>query len=179
MATDCDCPDILDRCASEPAPCPDCTPCVVDPSTPVFAVFERLEAAIRCGWPADRCPPHSIAVEPAPQPTFEMKRSTLQIIPGAPTVAGRGGIDTWAATVVMLRPWATANTAGDVTPNARAARLETVARLADDWQIIRALITRGSCNHCGSAGGTIERVVKIQNSTTAGWGITVRLNQET
>ena len=174
---DCDCEDLGIPCAAEPGPCPECEPCVPTPGAPLIAICTTVPDVIRCGWPADRCPPHTVAVEPVTQPPVSPFASRVQIVPGVPIPADPGtwDADQWTARVTIERCWAQPSEQGTFTQLARQARLEVVARLMEDYQILRHLLVAGRCGTCGTNSATIERVERVASTTTLGWAFTVRL----
>jgi hypothetical protein len=118
---------LTDWCAPD-TPCPDCTPCVVAPARPLIAMWADLAARIRCGWPDDRCPPGAVTVEATQQPPGSDCDAEVQVIPGGPAGADHAGVTTWGGRIVVLRPWAQINEAGQLTDAAQAQRLEAIAR---------------------------------------------------
>ena len=168
-----DCPSLTDWCAPD-TPCPDCVPCVVAPARPLIAMWADLAARIRCGWPDDRCPPGAVTVEATQQPLGSDCDAEVQVIPGGPAGADHAGVTTWGGRVVVLRPWAQINEAGQLTDAAQAQRLEALARSLEDLQIMQQLIGATACGSCGPGGATIDRVERVTSTTTLGWAFTVR-----
>ena len=170
-----ECPSLTDWCAPD-TPCPDCTPCVVAPARPLIAMWADLAARIRCGWPDDRCPPGAVTVEATQQPPGSDCDAEVQVIPGGPAGADHAGVTTWGGRVVVLRPWAQINEAGQLTDAAQAQRLEAIARSLEDLQIMQQLIVAAACGACGPGGATIDRVERVTSTTTLGWAFTVRIS---
>jgi hypothetical protein len=170
-----ECPSLTDWCAPD-TPCPDCTPCVAAPPRPLIAMWADLAARIRCGWPDDRCPPGAVTVEATQQPPGSDCDAEVQVIPGGPAGADHAGVTTWGGRVVVLRPWAQINEAGQLTDAAQAQRLEAIARSLEDLQIMQQLIVAAACGACGPGGATIERVERVTSTTTLGWAFAVRIS---
>jgi hypothetical protein len=170
-----ECPSLTDWCAPD-TPCPDCTPCVVAPARPLIAMWADLAARIRCGWPDDRCPPGAVTVEATQQPPGSDCDAEVQVIPGGPAGADHAGVTTWGGRVVVLRPWAQINEAGQLTDAAQAQRLEALARSLEDLQIMQQLIVAAACGACGPGGATIDRVERVTSTTTLGWAFAVRIS---
>ena len=170
-----ECPSLTDWCAPD-TPCPDCTPCVVAPARPLIAMWADLAARIRCGWPDDRCPPGAVTVEATQQPPGSDCDAEVQVIPGGPAGADHAGVTTWGGRVVVLRPWAQINEAGQLTDAAQAQRLEAIARSLEDLQIMQQLIVAAACGACEPGGATIDRVERVTSTTTLGWAFTVRIS---
>jgi hypothetical protein len=170
-----ECPSLTDWCAPD-TPCPDCTPCVVAPARPLIAMWADLAARIRCGWPDDRCPPGAVTVEATQQPPGSDCDAEVQVIPGGPAGADHAGVTTWGGRVVVLRPWAQINEAGQLTDAAQAQRLEAIARSLEDLQIMQQLIVAAACGACGPGGATIDRVERVTSTTTLGWAFAVRIS---
>jgi hypothetical protein len=170
-----ECPSLTDWCAPD-TPCPDCTPCVVAPPRPLIAMWADLAARIRCGWPDDRCPPGAVTVEATQQPPGSDCDAEVQVIPGGPAGADHAGVTTWGGRVVVLRPWAQINEAGQLTDAAQAQRLEAIARSLEDLQIMQQLIVAAACGACGPGGATIDRVERVTSTTTLGWAFAVRIS---
>ena len=170
-----ECPSLTDWCAPD-TPCPDCTPCVVAPARPLIAMWADLAAQIRCGWPDDRCPPGAVTVEATQQPPGSDCDAEVQVIPGGPAGADHAGVTTWGGRVVLLRPWAQINEAGQLTDAAQAQRLEALARSLEDLQIMQQLIGATACGSCGPGGAIIDRVERVTSTTTLGWAFTVRIS---
>jgi hypothetical protein len=170
-----ECPSLTDWCAPD-TPCPDCTPCVVAPARPLIAMWADLAARIRCGWPDDRCPPGAVTVEATQQPPGSDCDAEVQVIPGGPAGADHAGVTTWGGRVVVLRPWAQINEAGQLTDAAQAQRLEAIARSLEDLRIMQQLIVAAACGACGPGGATIDRVERVTSTTTLGWAFTVRIS---
>ena len=170
-----ECPSLTDWCAPE-TPCPDCTPCVVAPARPLIAMWADLAAQIRCGWPTDRCPPGAVTVEATQQPPGSDCDAEVQVIPGGPAGADHAGVATWGGRVVVLRPWAQINEAGQLTDAAQAQRLEALARSLEDLQIMQQLIGATACGSCGPGGAIIDRVERVTSTTTLGWAFAVRIS---
>ena len=166
---------LTDWCAPN-TPCPDCTPCVVAPARPLIAMWADLAARIRCGWPDDRCPPGAVTVEATQQPPGSDCDAEVQVIPGGPAGADHAGVTTWGGRIVVLRPWAQINEAGQLTDAAQAQRLEAIARSLEDLQIMQQLIVAAACGACGPGGATIERVERVTSTTTLGWAFAVRIS---
>ncbi len=170
-----ECPSLTDWCAPD-TPCPDCTPCVVAPARPLIAMWADLAARIRCGWPDDRCPPGDVTVEATQQPPGSDCDAEVQVIPGGPAGVDHAGVTTWGGRVVLLRPWAQINEAGQLTDAAHAQRLEAIARSLEDLQIMQQLIGATACGSCGPGGAIIDRVERVTSTTTLGWAFTVRIS---
>jgi hypothetical protein len=170
-----ECPSLTDWCAPD-TPCPDCTPCVAAPPRPLIAMWADLAARIRCGWPDDRCPPGAVTVEATQQPPGSDCDAEVQVIPGGPAGADHAGVTTWGGRIVVLRPWAQINEAGQLTDAAQAQRLEAIARSLEDLQIMQQLIVAAACGACGPGGATIERVERVTSTTTLGWAFAVRIS---
>jgi hypothetical protein len=170
-----ECPSLTDWCAPD-TPCPDCTPCVVAPPRPLIAMWADLAARIRCGWPADRCPPGAVTVEATQQPPSSDCDAEVQVIPGGPAGADHAGVTTWGGRVVVLRPWAQINEAGQLTDAAQAQRLEAIARSLEDLRIMQQLIVAAACGACGPGGATIDRVERVTSTSSLGWAFTVRIS---
>jgi hypothetical protein len=170
-----ECPSLTDWCAPD-TPCPDCTPCVVAPARPLIAMWADLAARIRCGWPDDRCPPGAVTVEATQQPPGSDCDAEVQVIPGGPAGADHAGVTTWGGRVVVLRPWAQINEAGQLTDAAQAQRLEAIARSLEDLQIMQQLIGAAACGACEPGGATIDRVERVTSTTTLGWAFAVRIS---
>jgi hypothetical protein len=170
-----ECPSLTDWCAPD-TPCPDCTPCVVAPPRPLIAMWADLAARIRCGWPDDRCPPGAVTVEATQQPPGSDCDAEVQVIPGGPAGADHAGVTTWGGRIVVLRPWAQINEAGQLTDAAQAQRLEAIARSLEDLQIMQQLIVAAACGACGPGGATIDRVERVTSTTTLGWAFAVRIS---
>jgi hypothetical protein len=170
-----ECPSLTDWCAPD-TPCPDCTPCVAAPPRPLIAMWADLAARIRCGWPDDRCPPGAVTVEATQQPPGSDCDAEVQVIPGGPAGADHAGVTTWGGRVVVLRPWAQINEAGQLTDAAQAQRLEAIARSLEDLQIMQQLIVAAACGACGPGGATIDRVERVTSTTTLGWAFAVRIS---
>ena len=170
-----ECPSLTDWCGPD-TPCPDCTPCVVAPARPLIAMWADLAARIRCGWPDDRCPPGAVTVEATQQPPGSDCDAEVQVIPGGPAGADHAGVTTWGGRVVVLRPWAQINEAGQLTDAAQAQRLEAIARSLEDLQIMQQLIVAAACGACEPGGATIDRVERVTSTTTLGWAFTVRIS---
>ena len=170
-----ECPSLTDWCAPE-TPCPDCTPCVVAPARPLIAMWADLAARIRCGWPDDRCPPGAVTVEATQQPPGSDCDAEVQVIPGGPAGADHAGVTTWGGRIVVLRPWAQINEAGQLTDAAQAQRLEAIARSLEDLQIMQQLIVAAACGACEPGGATIDRVERVTSTTTLGWAFAVRIS---
>ena len=170
-----ECPSLADWCGPD-TPCPDCVPCVVVPPRPLIAMWADLAAQIRCGWPDDRCPPGAVTVEATQQPLGSDCDAEVQVIPGGPAGADRAGVTTWGGRIVVLRPWAQINEAGQLTDAAQAQRLEAIARSLEDLQIMQQLIVAAACGACGPGGATIERVERVTSTTTLGWAFAVRIS---
>ncbi len=170
-----ECPSLTDWCAPD-TPCPDCTPCVVAPARPLIAMWADLAAQIRCGWPDDRCPPGAVTVEATQQPPGSDCDAEVQVIPGGPAGADHAGVTTWGGRVVVLRPWAQINEAGQLTDAAQAQRLEAIARSLEDLQIMQQLIVAAACGACEPGGATIDRVERVTSTTTLGWAFAVRIS---
>ena len=170
-----ECPSLTDWCAPD-TPCPDCTPCVVAPARPLIAMWADLAARIRCGWPDDRCPPGAVTVEATQQPPGSDCDAEVQVIPGGPAGADHAGVTTWGGRVVVLRPWAQINEAGQLTDAAQAQRLEAIARSLEDLQIMQQLIVAAACGACEPGGATIDRVERVTSTTTLGWAFAVRIS---
>ena len=170
-----ECPSLTDWCGPD-TPCPDCTPCVVAPARPLIAMWADLAAQIRCGWPDDRCPPGAVTVEATQQPPGSDCDAEVQVIPGGPAGADRAGVTTWGGRVVLLRPWAQINEAGQLTDAAQAQRLEALARSLEDLQIMQQLIGATACGSCGPGGAIIDRVERVTSTTTLGWAFAVRIS---
>lgn len=170
-----ECPSLTDWCGPD-TPCPDCVPCVVAPDRPLIAMWADLAAQIRCGWPDDRCPPGAVTVEATQQPLGSDCDAEVQVIPGGPAGADHAGVTTWGGRVVVLRPWAQINEAGQITDAAQAQRLEALARSLEDLQIMQQLIGAAACGSCGPGGATIDRVDRVTSTTTLGWAFTVRIS---
>jgi hypothetical protein len=170
-----ECPSLTDWCAPD-TPCPDCTPCVAAPPRPLIAMWADLAARIRCGWPDDRCPPGAVTVEATQQPPGSDCDAEVQVIPGGPAGADHAGVTTWGGRIVVLRPWAQINEAGQLTDAAQAQRLEAIARSLEDLQIMQQLIVAAACGACGPGGATIDRVERVTSTSSLGWAFTVRIS---
>lgn len=174
----CDCDPLVDVCADE-EPCPECVPCDGAPRGLVASMLGRMAAAIRCGWPEDRCPPHRVSWGWQPTPVVH-DGGEVQIIveSGGAWPSECDGRATIAASVIVLRPWAPMDESGLVDAAAERQRTEVAAQLLDDRLILGALLDGGAqCTTCISPlpHARIDRVGKVQYSRTAGWSASVTI----